>query len=240
MIRDHTDNESAATAATQEAPSFRDVLRARRSIAPYLQPTPMHSYPAVNELIGAEVYIKHENVQPTGAFKVRGGVNLVSQMSDEDRGRGLIAASTGNHGQSVAYAARLFGACAAIVAPEGSNPGKVAAMRGMGAEVILHGATFDDARLHCERLAEQGGRRYVHSGDEPLLIAGVGTYSLEIVEDAPDVDVIIVAVGGGSGAAGACVVADAVGGIEVIGVQSSESRAGYESWRARRMVESPN
>jgi len=200
----------------------------------------MHSYPAVNELIGAEVYIKHENVQPTGAFKVRGGVNLVSQMSDEDRGRGLIAASTGNHGQSVAYAARLFGARAAIVAPEGSNPGKVAAMRGMGAEVILHGATFDDARLHCERLAEQGGRRYVHSGDEPLLIAGVGTYSLEIVEDAPDVDVIIVAVGGGSGAAGACVVADAVGGIEVIGVQSSESRAGYESWRARRMVESPN
>src|ERR1044071_2099044 len=169
-----------------QAPTFQDVLLARRQIQPYLQRTPMHSYPAIDELIGAEVFIKHENVQPTGAFKVRGGVNLVSQMSDEERRRGVIAASTGNHGQSVAYAAQLFKVAARIVVPTNANPGKVAAMRGMSAEVIFHGARFDDARLHCEALARERGYRYVHSGDEPLLIAGVATEALEMLEDEPD------------------------------------------------------
>ena len=120
-------------------PSFQDVLLARRRIAPYLPPTPIHSYPAINDLIGTEVFIKHENYQPVGAFKVRGGVNLISQLSPMERERGVVAASTGNHGQSVSYAARLFGVRARIVVPERANPGKVAAMRGMGAEVIFHG-----------------------------------------------------------------------------------------------------
>ena len=106
-----------------QAPTFRDVLLAKRQIQPYLQRTPMHSYPAINELIGAEVFIKHENVQPIGAFKVRGGVNLVSQMSDEERARGVIAASTGNHGQSVAYGAWLFKVAARMVVPVNANPG---------------------------------------------------------------------------------------------------------------------
>src|SRR6266850_2018202 len=117
-------------------PDFQDVLMARRQIAPYLHRTPMHSYPAIDELIGARVFIKHENHQPVCAFKVRGGVNLISQLSDDERTRGVIAASTGNHGQSVAYAARLFEVKARIVVPEAANPGKVAAMHGMGAEVI--------------------------------------------------------------------------------------------------------
>src|SRR5437867_8326425 len=112
---------------------------ARRQIRPYLQRTAMHSYPAINELIGAEVFIKHENYQPVGAFKVRGGINLVSQLSSVERERGVIAASTGNHGQSVAFAARLFGVKARIVVPERANAGKVVAMQGMGAEVIAHG-----------------------------------------------------------------------------------------------------
>ncbi|MBZ0278372.1 MAG: pyridoxal-phosphate dependent enzyme, partial [Anaerolineae bacterium] len=138
-------------------PQFTDVLEARRRIAPYLRPTPLHTYPALNALIGTEVYIKHENYQPVGAFKVRGGINLVSQLTPEERERGVSAASTGNHGQSVAYAARLFGVAARIVVPEGANPGKVAAMRGMGAEVLFHGAKFDDAREYCAALsAEQG------------------------------------------------------------------------------------
>src|SRR5687767_4067288 len=120
-------------------PTFQDVLLARRQISPYLSPTPMHSYPAINELIGAEVFIKHENCQPICAFKVRGGINLVSQMSEEEKARGVISASTGNHGQSVAYAAQLFGVAARIVVPENANPGKVASMRGRNAEVIFHG-----------------------------------------------------------------------------------------------------
>lgn len=222
-------------------PDFHDVLKARRQIASYLHRTPMHSYPAINELIGAEVFIKHENYQPVGAFKVRGGINLISQLSSEERDRGVIAASTGNHGQSVSYAARLFGVKARIVVPEASNPGKVAAMRGMGAEVILQGERFDQARLYCEQLAREHRYRYIHSGDEPLLIAGVATETLEMLEDEPELDLIFVPVGGGSGAAGVCIVADAVSStVRVVGVQSESSPAAYQSWKAKRLIEAPN
>src|SRR5215468_12363535 len=112
-------------------PNFQDILLAQRKIRPYLARTPLHSYPAINELVGTTLFIKHENYQPVGAFKVRGGINLISQVSPEERERGVIAASTGNHGQSVAFAARLFGVEARIVVPEAANPGKVAAMQGM-------------------------------------------------------------------------------------------------------------
>jgi len=222
-------------------PEFKDVLLAQQRIRPYLPRTPLHSYPAVNGLVGTEVYIKHENYQPIGAFKVRGGINLISQLSAEERAQGVIAASTGNHGQSVAFAARLFGVQARIVVPEKANPGKVAAMQGMGAEVIFHGATFDEARLHCEALAQEHGYRYIHAGDEPLLIAGVATEVLEMLEAQPSLQVIMVPIGGGSGAAGACIVAHAVNPtIRVIGVQSEASPAAYKSWRQRRLVEAPN
>jgi threonine dehydratase len=226
--------------ATQ-MPEFKDVLLAQRRIRPYLPRTPLHSYPAVNALVGTEVYIKHENYQPVGAFKVRGGINLISQLNPEERARGVIAASTGNHGQSVAFAARLFDVKARIVVPEKANPGKVAAMQGMGAEVISHGANFDKARLHCEALAEEHGYRYIHSGDEPLLIAGVATQALEMLEAQPGLQVIMVPIGGGSGAAGTCIVAHGVNpAIRVIGVQSEASPAAYESWRQQRLVEAPN
>lgn len=176
-----------------------------------------------------------------GAFKVRGGINLVSQLSSEEREGGVITASTGNHGQSVACAARLFGVKARIVIPEKANPGKVAAIKGMGAEVIFEGATFDEAKLHCEALADQLGYRYIHSGNEPLLIAGVATEVLEMLEDQPNLQVIIVPIGGGSGAAGACIAARAINpDIRVIGVQSEASPAAYESWRQKRLVEAPN
>jgi len=222
-------------------PTFRDVLRARQRIQPYLLPTPLHRYPALDDLIGTAVYVKHENYQPIGAFKVRGGINLVSQLTPDERRRGLIAASTGNHGQSVAYAARLFGVTARIVVPEGANPGKVAAMEGMGAEVIFHGANFDEAVRHCAELTAEHGYRYVHSGDEPLLIAGVATAALEMLEAQPDLDALIVPVGGGSGAAGACVSAKAINpAVRVIGVQSTQSPAAFESWRQRSIVQAPN
>jgi threonine dehydratase len=222
-------------------PTLQDVLLARRQISPYLSPTPMHSYPAINELIGTKVFIKHENHQPVCAFKVRGGVNLVSQMSDEEKARGVIAASTGNHGQSVAYAARLFDVATRIVVPENANPGKVAAMQGFGAEVIFHGEKFDDARVHCEELVAKHGYRYIHSGDEPLLVAGVATYALEMLETQPDLEIIIVPVGGGSGVAGTCIAAKAINpSIKVIGVQAEAAPAAFESWQQKRIVESPN
>ena len=178
----------------------------RRGIefAPYLAATPLRNYPSLDRLTGAEVWVKHDNLLPTGAFKVRGGVNLISQIDAATRARGVIAASTGNHGQSVAFASRLFGVRATVVAPEGANPVKVEAMRDFGAEVLLQGRDYDEAREHCERLAAEHGYRYIHSGDEPHLIAGVGTHTLEILEERPDIDAVIVPIGGGSGAAGAC------------------------------------
>ncbi|MGH2411861.1 MAG: threonine ammonia-lyase [Chloroflexota bacterium] len=223
------------------APTFRDVLQAQRRLRPYLPRTPLHGYPAVNALIGTEVYIKHENYPPVGAFKVRGGINLISQLNVEELARGVIGASTGNHGQSIAFAARLFGVRACIVVPEGANPGKVAAMQGMGAEIVVHGAGFDAARLHCEDLARERGSRYIHSGDEPLLIAGVATGPLEMLEDEPELDTLLVPIGGGSGAAGACIVAGAVNpAIRVIGCQAAAAPAAFLSWQERRVVEAPS
>jgi threonine dehydratase len=222
-------------------PDLADVLAARQRIAPYLRATALYRYPALNALTGAEVWVKHENHQPVGAFKVRGGVNLVSQLSGDERRRGVITASTGNHGQSVAYAADLFGVRAVICVPEQANPVKVESMRALGAEVVFYGRDFDEAREHCEKQATENGYRYIHTGNEPLLIAGVATYTVEILEAQPDTDVIVVPVGGGSGAAGACVVAKAVRpSIEVIGVQSEAAPAAYRSWRAGTLVEEPN
>ena len=221
-----------------QVPTLTDVLDARRRIAPHLRPTPLYSYSSLDELLGAEVFVKHENHQPVGAFKVRGGVNLVSRLSPDERSRGVIAASTGNHGQSIAFAARLFGVQATICVPESANPVKVASIRGLGAELVIHGRDFDDAREHCEQLAREKGFRYVHSGDEPLLIAGVATETLEILEEQPGIDIVIVPIGGGSGAAGACIVAKSVKPeVKVIGVQSDAAPVAYRSWREHRLVE---
>jgi threonine dehydratase len=219
-------------------PTLTDVLEARRNIAPYLRPTPLYGYGALDELLGAEIFVKHENHLPVGAFKVRGGVNLVSQLPEDERARGVIAASTGNHGQSIAYAARLFGVRATICVPENANAAKVASMRALGAALVFHGRDFDHAREHCQRLAAEHGHRYVHSGNEPLLIAGIGTATLEILEEQPAIDAIIVPVGGGSGAAGACVVAAAVKpDLAVIGVQSEAAPAAHRSWLAQEFID---
>ncbi len=221
-------------------PTLRDVLRARTVVRRYLAPTPLIRYPALDELTGTETYVKHENHQPFGAFKVRGGVYLMSCLPEAERRRGVIAASTGNHGQSVAYAARLFDIPAIIGVPEGANPLKVASMRALGAEVLFHGPDFDAARGFVEDLAAERGYRYIHSGNEPLLVAGVGTLTLEILEEQPGIDAIIVPVGGGSGAAAAATVAKAVDpAIRVIGVQSEGAPAAYRTWKAGTPVETP-
>ena len=223
-----------------EFPTLVDVYEARLRIAPHLRPTPLRHYPALDRAVGhgVRVLVKHENHQPIGAFKVRGGVNLVAQLSADERERGVVTASTGNHGQSIAYAARLFGVRAVICVPEAANPVKTASIRGLGAELESHGRDFDDAREHAEQLASEHGYRYVHSGNEPALIAGVGTEMLEIAEQEPRAEVVIVPIGGGSGAAGTCVVAKALDpSIRVIGVQSDAAPAALRSWRERTLVE---
>jgi threonine dehydratase len=221
-----------------QVPTLDDVRAASRRIAPHLQPTPLYANGALSELVGAEIFVKHENHLPIGAFKVRGGVNLVSQLTDEERRSGVITASTGNHGQSIAFAAGLFGVRAIVCVPEGANPVKLAAMERLGAELVVHGRDFDDAREHCEALARERGHRYIHSGNEPDLIAGVGTATLEMLETRPDLDVVIVPIGGGSGAAGACIAGKAIRPeLEVVGVQSEAAPAAYRSWQAQELLE---
>jgi len=219
-------------------PTLYDVLEARKTIAPYLPRTPLHYYAALSKFLDAEIRLKHENHQALGAFKVRGGINLLAHMSQEERSRGVITASSGNHGQSIAYACKLFGARAIIGLPENANPLKVESMRNLGAELIFHGKNFDEAREHCERLAREEGYRYVHAVNEPLLVAGVATETLEIIEDFPGVESIFVPLGGGSGAAGACIVAKAVNPeIKVLAVQSAQAPAGYLSWKNRSLTQ---
>ena len=165
-----------------QPPSLQDVYRARQVVYRHLAPTPLIRSAAMSEALGCEIYLKLETATPVGAFKVRGGLNLLSQLPDDGRTRGVITASTGNHGQSIAYAAKTFGVRAVIAAPEGANPDKVAAMRRFGAEVVLTGRDFDEARVWAQAEARLQGFRYVHPSNEPLLIAGVATASLEILE----------------------------------------------------------
>jgi threonine dehydratase len=226
------------TSVTLAPPTFDDVLAARERIAPYLVPTALNRYPALDELVGTEVWVKHENHQPVCNFKVRGGVNLVSQLSDDERRRGVVTASTGNHGQSIAFAARLFGVRAIICVPERANPVKLASIRGLGGEIVEHGRDFDDAREHAAALGQEHGYRYIHSGDEPHLIAGVGTHTLETLERQPHLDVLIVPIGGGSGAAGACIVRVGLRPeLRVIGVQAEAAPAAFRSWKEGVLVE---
>ena len=221
-----------------QAPTLRDVYRAKKTIAPHIPRTPLHFSSGLSEMLDAEVYLKHEEYLPLGAFKGRGGINLLANLSDEEKERGLITASSGNHGQSMASACKLFGVKAIIGLPEDANPNKVAAMRALGAELVFHGADFDAARLHCETLAKEEGYRFVHPVNDPLLIAGVGTQALETLEDLPDVQVLMLPLGGGSGVSGACIVAKGIDpSIEVLAVQSEQAPAGYLSWKQGQIVE---
>lgn len=223
------------------APTFADVLHARRTVERYLHRTPLLHWPLLDETLGCEVLVKHENHQPIGAFKVRGGVYLVSRLAEDERKRGVISASTGNHGQSLAWAAQRFGVRAVIVVPQGANSAKVASMRALGADVRFHGRDFDDAREHVERAAVEEGFRYIHSANEPDLIAGVATWTLEVIEEAPDVDAVFVPIGGGSGAAGCTLVASTIRpDLAVVGVQAAAAPAAFLSWKEGRITEAPS
>jgi threonine dehydratase len=216
--------------------ALRDVYAARRFVYRTLRPTPLLKHPLLARETGLDVYVKHENHNPTSAFKVRGGLNLIGNL-DADERRGVITASTGNHGQSIAMACQREGVPCTVVVPEGNNPDKNAAMRTYGATIVEVGRDFDDAREYVERVVRDRGLRYVHSANEPMLIAGVATYALELFEDLPDVDLILVPIGGGSGACGCALVRTWTGSkARVIGVQASGADAFTRSWRTGERV----
>ena len=223
-----------------QRPTFADVLRARRIVSRYLPRTPLLLSRSLSQAWGFQMHLKYENHQPIGAFKVRGGLNLLSALETSARARGVITASTGNHGQSIAYAARTFGVRAMIVMPEESNLDKVEAMSNLGAEIVFFGGDFEEARLKAEQMARDQGLYYVHPANEPLLIAGVGTIGLEILEDLPEVHTIIVPIGAGSGVCGTSIVAKSINPqIQVIGVQAERAPSVFLSWRARRLMQTP-
>ncbi len=217
-------------------PTLADVYAARPRVARLVRPTPLIAHPLLNDETGLDIRVKHENHNPTGAFKVRGGANLIAGLSAEER-RGVVTATTGNHGQSIALACRHQGVPCTIVVPIGNNPEKNAAMRAYGAELIEYGRDFDEARERTEQLQHERGLRYVHSANEPLLIAGVGTYALEIFEEQPETDVILVPIGGGSGACGCAIVRTGLGSrAKVIGVQAERADAFARSWKGPSRV----
>ena len=218
------------------SPTLADIYAARPRVRRVVRPTPLIRHPLLALETGLDVYVKHENHNPTGAFKVRGGVNLISTLTAVER-RGVITATTGNHGQSIALACQREGVPCTIVVPLGNNPEKNAAMRAYGAELIEFGRDFDEARERVEALQHERNLRYVHSANEPALIAGVGTYALEIFEELPDVDVVLVPIGGGSGACGCAIVRSGVGSrAKVIGVQAARADAFTRSWRGPSRV----
>lgn len=216
--------------------TYADVLAARERIAPFLQPTPLRHYALLDAVVGhgVRVLVKHENHQPTCAFKVRNALAAVTAMGKDELGRGVIAATRGNHGQGVAYAAKRFGAPCVICVPVGNNPEKNDAMVALGAELVEHGADYDACLEEAHRIMEARGLTMLHSTNDPRVIAGAGTITLEILEEAPDVDAMVVAVGGGSQAVGALTVArESKPDMQVYGVQAARASAIHDGWHQK-------
>jgi threonine dehydratase len=223
--------------------TFRDVLGALERVRPHLPPTPLRRYEALDAAAGhgLAVLVKHENHNPTNAFKARNGLSVMAALTPEERRRGVVAATRGNHGLGVAWAGRIVGAPVHICVPLGNNPEKNEAMRGLGATLHEEGRDYDEAVQVMERLVRERGLRRVHSTNDPLVIAGAATLTLEILEQAPRLDALVLAVGGGSQAVGALtVVRERRPEVKVYGVQAERAAAAHDSWHAGRPLTVPS
>lgn len=229
---------STTGAATPVTLDIDGIRRAAEIVAGHVAATPVVSHPLLDSAVGAPVLVKHENVLPTGAFKVRGGIHLASTLTAAERAAGLVSVSTGNHAQSVAYAARLAGTRATIVMPESAPEVKRAAVEALGATVIIHGPTMSEAACHARELAG-AGLRYVDPSEAAIILGHASLY-LELFTAHPDLAAVFVPVGSGTGAAGACLVRDALApSCRIIGVQSDAAPAAWRSWRRGRLETAP-
>jgi threonine dehydratase len=219
--------------------SLGDVHTARDHIAPHMPVSPLYTYPLLDEWIGhgIRLSVKHENFNPTNSFKVRNGLSFMAALDPAARARGVVAATRGNHGLGLAYAGRIHGVPCTICVPLGNNPDKNAAMRALGARLIGEGRDYDESVEVANRIVQETGATLAHSTNNHHILAGAATMSLEILEQAPDLDAMVIAVGGGSQAVGALTVARAFNrGIAVYGVQAAGASAGHDSYHAGRMV----
>lgn len=220
--------------------TFAAVEEAGAVVARELAATPLVGHPLLDRVVGTEVLVKHEHVLPTGSFKVRGGVHLAARLAAVEQERGLVTCSTGNHAQSVAYAARLAGSHATVVMPACAPDVKRDAVVALGADVVIHGDSLGEAAAHARSLAEgPAAPAYVDTTD-PRIILGHATAYLELFRQAPDLDAVYVPIGSGTGAVGACLVRDALApACRVVGVQSQAAPAAYLSWRSGSIEVAP-
>lgn len=223
--------------------SLDDIIRAEGRIRPHLTPTPLLEHPVLDLLIGRgiRVLVKHENHQPTGAFKVRNALSALTALGPEERARGLVAATRGNHGLGLAWAGRRLGARVTICVPHGNSPEKNEGMRALGAELIEQGKDYDEAVGAALEVVAATGARLVHSTNDRDVVAGAGTLALEMLEQAPDLEAMVIAVGGGSQAVGALTVArERAPGLRVFAVQAAGAAAIHDGWHARSPMKKPS
>lgn len=213
-----------------------DITAARDRIRSFVPVSPLRTYGVLDAEIGhgVRVFIKHENFNPTNSFKVRNAFSLVTALDDDERRRGVVAATRGNHGLGLAYAGKTFGVPVTICVPVGNNPEKNAAMRALGARLIEQGRDYDDSAIVADGIVHTDGARLAHSTNDPLIIAGAGTMSLEMAEQEHDLDALVIAVGGGSQAVGAMTVMRALRpNVKVYAVQAAGAAASHDGWHAR-------
>lgn len=217
---------------------YDDIIKSLEIIYKYLNPTPLYYYKGLSRITGCDFFLKHENYLPTGAFKVRGGINLISSLSDNEKSRGVVCATRGNHGLSIGYAAKLFGVKAYIVVPEHNNPEKNIGMEELGVELIVYGKDFDDVLVKANSMKDEMDLRFIHSANEPFLISGVGTYAYEIFTEEKDIDYIFIPIGLGTGISGVSIVRNALSPkTKIIGVQAENAPSVCLSWREGKIVE---
>ncbi len=210
---------------------------ARRRVSPHIHHTPLLGSRTLNHLTGFDVRLKAEMFQRTGSYKIRGPLNKLALLTDEERRRGVICSSAGNHAQGVALAAQIYGVRAVVTMAENATPSKVAATRGYGAEVVLHGQIWDEANEKAREIAARDGLTYVHPFDDPQLVAGQGTLGLEVYEDWPEVDVAVVPIGGGGLISGVSMALRHMNPrVRIIGVESSGAPGMQRSFAAGHVV----
>lgn len=216
-----------------------DVHAARARIAPFMSPSPLYEYPLLDEAVGhgMRLSVKHENFNPTNSFKVRNALSFMTALPEAERVNGVVAATRGNHGLGICWAARAFGVRATICVPLGNNPDKNAGMRALGARLIEQGADYDEAITVAERIVRDEKATMAHSTNDARIIAGAATLSLEMLEQAPSLDAIVVSVGGGSQAVGALTVARSLKpSLQVFAVQAAGAAASHDSWHAKAPI----
>jgi threonine dehydratase len=217
--------------------TFREIEKARDILRGVIRATPLDKSRTLSELTGSELYLKLENLQRTGSFKIRGAYVKIHSLSDSEKKRGVVAASAGNHAQGVAQAAALLDTRSTIVMPENASPAKIDATRGYGAKVVLYGKTFDDSLEMAKQISRKEGATFVHPFDDPKVIAGQGTIGLEVVEALPDIGLMMVPIGGGGLVSGVAIAAKTIKPeAKIVGVQSEAYPSMYMAFKTGRLV----